>query len=374
MRTAVYAGSFDPPTLGHEWVIKAGSRQYDRLIVLVSTNTEKYSLFSEKEKVEMLSEMCRKLSNIEVKLLGNVYLADYARTVGALWTLRGMRDIFDYQYEVRMRDRNNKINPDLETVLVFQPEELRGISSSFIKSLVGSDGWETVVKTDLPDCVYHKFVEKYKIMEKIKKLKAIWLKLCHQLGARGDIEDVFEEIVARYSESHRHYHGLDHILDCLEKFDQVRHFVNKPLVLEMAIWTHDIVYDARLNANNEERSAELSDELLTKLHLGPLFITEVKERIMPTKHTYIPTGKDDCLIVDIDLASLALPPEEFDKMSEKIRLEYNAPVEIYPIERAKFFAKLMKGRPSIYLTEYFRSRYETQAQENLKRAIAVLDN
>lgn len=373
MRTAVYAGSFDPPTKGHEWIIHNGAGIFDRLIVAIAVNPDKNYTFSSEERWDMLRDICSPFPNVQVMSMGNSLSAHFARRVEARYFLRGLRNEGDFRFEIDLRDENNKKNPDLESVLLYTPPDLRRVSSSFVKGYTKSDDWENAVKEHLPEKIYPKFVEKYGTIEKIKRLKERWLKLCYALGAIGDINDIFEEIIARYSESHRHYHGLDHILDCLEKLDQVRHFANRPLVLEMAIWTHDIVYDARPNANNEERSADLSNKLLTKLHLDPIFIAEVRERIMPTKHTYIPTGRDDCLIVDIDLASLALPPEEFDEMSEKIRQEYNIPVDIFRIGRAEFFKKLLESRPSIYLTEYFKTRYEVQAQENLKRVTAVLN-
>lgn len=162
MKIAVYAGSFDPLTLGHLWVIKSGGKLFDRLHIAVTHNPDKNYLFSETERIEIISLVLQNLteiSNVSVGSIGKDYLAKHAIWLGARWALRGIRNEADYQNEVTMRDENNRINPNLETVCVFQPQELRGVSSSFVKSLVGPEGWEEVVKAHLPPEVYPIFVK-----------------------------------------------------------------------------------------------------------------------------------------------------------------------------------------------------------------------
>lgn len=161
MRTAVYAGSFDPPTNGHLWVIKKGSRLFEKLVIVLATNPDKRCLFSEQERLKMLTSICQHFPNVEVALLGNRYLAHLAKEMGAGWALRGIRNESDYQNEVVLRDENNKINPLLETVFLFQPPELRRVSSSFVKSLAGPEGWKDVIKDHVPFLVYEKFLEKF---------------------------------------------------------------------------------------------------------------------------------------------------------------------------------------------------------------------
>ena len=162
MQTALYAGSFDPPTNGHLWVIRKGSRIFEKLVVVLATNPDKHCLFTEQERFKMLSSMCSYFKNVELTILGNRYLAHLAKEIGASWALRGIRNESDYQNEVVLRDENNKINPLLETVFVFQPPSLRRVSSSFVKSLIGPDGWEDVIKDHVPLLVYEKFLEKFR--------------------------------------------------------------------------------------------------------------------------------------------------------------------------------------------------------------------
>lgn len=373
-RIGVCAGSFDPPTNGHAYMFGQGSKLFDTLIVVLAVNNEKKALFSKKERLEMLAEVLKKSPNVEIEELGNIYLADFAKKSEALWALRGMRDILDFTYEMRMRDENARLNPALETITVFQPENLRRLSSSWVKSLVGPENWENAVREYLPTCVYPKFIEKYKTMEKVERLRERWYKICYRLGATGDIERIFNEIIARYRESHRFYHILDHILDCLEKFDKIRHLAVNPLALELAIILHDIINKPSpglSDANNVYQSILLAMELLKELHLDFAFIRIVSHLILSTKHDHVPTEKDSCLMVDIDLSSLGSEPEVFDQNTANIRREYPwISDQDFDRGRVQFFIKLLENRPSIFLTEYFQSRYKDRAQDNIRRYLS----
>ncbi|OGN01125.1 MAG: pantetheine-phosphate adenylyltransferase [Candidatus Yanofskybacteria bacterium RIFCSPHIGHO2_02_FULL_41_29] len=161
MRTAVYAGSFDPLTKGYLWVIEYGSALFDRLIVCLGNNPEKRYTFSESERISMIESSCIHLSNVSVYPLGKDFLVNFSEKIGAKWLLRGIRNENDYKYEVDMRDENNAINPAINTTLVLPPLELRRVSSSFVKSLVGPTGWKEIVEKHLPPEVHKKFIGKY---------------------------------------------------------------------------------------------------------------------------------------------------------------------------------------------------------------------
>ena len=96
--------------------------------------------------------------------------------------------------------------------------------------------------------------------------------------------------------------------------------------------------------------------------------------IIATTHDHIPRNNDARLMVDIDLASLGTPPEIFDQNTANIRKEYShVSDDHFRRGRAQFFKKMLENRPSIYLTPYFRERYEAQAQENIAKTIAILN-
>ena len=90
-RVAVYAGSFDPLTVGHLWMIEQGVSLFDRLIVSVGINPEKRYTFSLEDRLDMLRASLKQFRNLAVTSFSNRYLIDYAQTVGATHILRGIR-------------------------------------------------------------------------------------------------------------------------------------------------------------------------------------------------------------------------------------------------------------------------------------------
>ncbi len=162
MKKGVYAGSFDPPTNGHLWMIEQGSRLFDELVVAVGIHPDKREeyMFSVKERMEMLREIVKECDNVEVGNCGKQYLVNYAKSVGAEYVLRGIRTEGDYEYERVMRYINSDINPDIVTVFLMPPREIAEASSSFVKDMVGYEGWEEIIKKHVPEPVYEKFLEK----------------------------------------------------------------------------------------------------------------------------------------------------------------------------------------------------------------------
>ena len=150
---AVYAGSFDPVTLGHTWVIEQGTRLFDKLIVAVGINPEKHSNFPIDERIALLKEATSECGNIEVTHYSNKFLIKYAEEVGARYILRGIRNPTDYEYEKTWRYVNSDLNPSITTVFLIPPRDIAEISSSVIRGLVGPTGWEDVVRKYVPECV-----------------------------------------------------------------------------------------------------------------------------------------------------------------------------------------------------------------------------
>lgn len=80
-----------------------------------------------------------------------------------------------------------------------------------------------------------------------------WLALWQRIGAHGDPHAVYNDLVTRYSESHRAYHTLAHIQHCLDEFEQVRHLIANPDAVELALWYHDAIYDTKAKDNEEKK-------------------------------------------------------------------------------------------------------------------------
>jgi pantetheine-phosphate adenylyltransferase len=125
---AIYPGSFDPVTNGHLDLIERGEKMFDLLIVAVLRNAEKEPLFSVAERVEMLREVTKQWTGVEIDVFDGL-LVDYARKRGAGVILRGIRAVSDYEYELQMALMNRKLEPRLETVFM-----LPGLSYSYLSS------------------------------------------------------------------------------------------------------------------------------------------------------------------------------------------------------------------------------------------------
>src|SRR5882672_10294763 len=109
---AIYPGSFDPVTNGHLDLIERGEKMFDLLIVAVLRNAEKAPLFSVAERIEMLREVTKQWTSVEIDVCDGL-LVEYARKRGAGVTLRGIRAVSDYEYELQMALMNRKLEPRL---------------------------------------------------------------------------------------------------------------------------------------------------------------------------------------------------------------------------------------------------------------------
>lgn len=154
MRIAVYAGSFDPPTNGHLWMIERGLEMFDRLIVAIGSNPVKSYSYSIDERLDMLRASLPKSDRLEIAHFDNRYLVDYAKKKDATYILRGIRSSDDYEYERVMRHINSDMAPDVTTVFLMPPRDFAEVSSSMIKSLTGPEGWEETVKRYVPPEVF----------------------------------------------------------------------------------------------------------------------------------------------------------------------------------------------------------------------------
>src|SRR6185503_12669240 len=136
-RLGVYAGSFDPLTIGHVWMIEQGVLLFDRLVVAIGINPEKGYTFTLEERLAMLRESLRQHRNLSITSFSNSYLIDYAQQVGATHILRGIRSASDYEYERTMRNINGDLDSGICTVFLMPPRDIAEVSSSMVKGLVG---------------------------------------------------------------------------------------------------------------------------------------------------------------------------------------------------------------------------------------------
>lgn len=181
---------------------------------------------------------------------------------------------------------------------------------------------------------------------------------------------MLERLIDRYSASGRHYHTLAHIEFCLDVFEKYRHRAKDPLAVQLVIWFHDVIYDAS-RTDNELQSAKFFMEFAELIGL-PLSLREaVYKMIIATTHKIADrcSNSDAYLALDIDLASLGLAWEDFQKGTKDILLE-GAEVPDYDGKNRKFLKTLLR-RPQIYLTKEVRVVYEHTARENIRRRLAA---
>ena len=139
MRTAVYAGSFDPITRGHEDLIRRSLGFVDRIVVAVATNVAKQPLFTLEERVGFIRDAVGDDPRVDVRQFTGL-LVDFARTVDARLIIRGLRAVSDFEYEYQMALMNRHLSPGLETIFMVPSLETTYISSSLVREVARFHG------------------------------------------------------------------------------------------------------------------------------------------------------------------------------------------------------------------------------------------
>jgi len=163
-KIAVYPGSFDPITNGHLDIIKRGLSLFDEIIVLIAYNSNKSSLFTVQERVEMIHEALRDMKRARVDTYDGL-LVDYVHNAGANIILRGLRAMSEFEYEFQLALMNRRINRSIETVFLMTGYKWFYTSSTIIKEASRLGGSP---KGFVPDIVYRKMQEKFPKMNESK--------------------------------------------------------------------------------------------------------------------------------------------------------------------------------------------------------------
>ena len=138
-RICIYPGSFDPVTNGHMDIIKRSAAMFDELIVAVLKNNSKTPLFYSEERVNMLKEVTKDISNVKVDSFSGL-LVDYADKVGACTIVRGLRAVTDFEYELQMAQTNRIMNKRVDTIFLTTSLDYAYLSSSIVREVAVCGG------------------------------------------------------------------------------------------------------------------------------------------------------------------------------------------------------------------------------------------
>ena len=153
---AIYPGTFDPITFGHEDLVKRASNIFESVIMAVAYKTQKSTLFSFEDRFDMCQEVVKKYANVKVIKLDKLTV-DHANELGAKVMLRGLRAVSDFEYEVQLSNLNRAMNPKIESIFLSPDEKYSFISSSIIKDIANHGG---DLKKFVDEYVEKKLIEK----------------------------------------------------------------------------------------------------------------------------------------------------------------------------------------------------------------------
>jgi pantetheine-phosphate adenylyltransferase len=137
--TAVYPGTFDPMTLGHEDLVRRASNLFERLILAVAAGHHKRTMFSVGERLEIATELCAKYPNVEVVSFRGL-LRDFVVEQGGKVVVRGLRAVSDFEYEFQMAGMNRQLMPEVETLFLTPSDQFQFVSGTFVREIATLGG------------------------------------------------------------------------------------------------------------------------------------------------------------------------------------------------------------------------------------------
>lgn len=159
--TAIYPGTFDPVTNGHLDIIERASKLFEKTFVTIAVNSQKKTLFSTEERLDMLKVCLKKYKNVKVEFFDGL-LVRFAKEKKASIIIRGLRAISDFEYEFQICQANRKLQPDINTIFLMPNEKYTYLNSSLVRELASYDA---NIKEFIPEYVLKKLKEKRKTLK-----------------------------------------------------------------------------------------------------------------------------------------------------------------------------------------------------------------
>lgn len=138
-KIAVFPGSFDPITIGHEDIVKRAVPLFDKIIVAIGVNTQKKYLFDLATRMKCIEKVFSKYKNVEIDTYEGLTI-NFCKAKGANYILRGIRSAADFEYEKTIAHLNHAMDEDLETILILAKAELGSISSTIVREIIKGNG------------------------------------------------------------------------------------------------------------------------------------------------------------------------------------------------------------------------------------------
>lgn len=149
MKKAVFPGSFDPITKGHENIVRRAALVFDEIVVSIGSNSTKQSMFSLEQRTSWLREVFADLPNVSVDSYDGLTI-DHCKSIGAHFLLRGVRNGGDFEYERTIAQMTKYMDPQLETVILFTDPEYAAINSTVVREILRNNG---DVSHFIPTCI-----------------------------------------------------------------------------------------------------------------------------------------------------------------------------------------------------------------------------
>ena len=138
-KIAVFPGTFDPFTVGHEALVKRALSLFDKVIIAVGTNLSKKTLFTIEQRLAMVNEVFANEPRVEVKSYQGLTV-EFCQSIGAKFLLRGLRTAADFEYERAIGQVNKAMNPDIDTVFLLTSPEHTPVNSTIVRDILINNG------------------------------------------------------------------------------------------------------------------------------------------------------------------------------------------------------------------------------------------
>lgn len=371
MNKIMCSGSYDPVTRGHMALFQDAANIADTVYIYVSQNPAKKSFIPLKERVALVEQALAQTTyghRCIVRPIMHDFIGHEARREGIEYTLRGIRNGTDLEYESILERANAAINPDMRT-LYSMPSNVHpevNISSSVVRGFIGPVGWHRYVRAYIPDVVHTSLMKKF-IAEKL------------QLWSRLSLEDMgFETAIQGYTKASRYYNTLEHLTHLVSEYDAYREHVGttpeQDRHIALTILWHDVLDGER---------AELRSADMFKAHIRGLEDTEIfaiSTTIQSTDYSLnLTLTPYDILFQHLDLSILGVDTVWFQDYNEAVRLEYGyVPDDVYYVHRVRILQTILNAVMENRIfsdnqSPYFAQRYRASIINNMKSTIAALE-